>query len=373
MTEPSVGAGAGRTTPADITAAAVASFAGCPDERLRWLVESLTTHLHAFATEVGLTLDEWEAAIRLLTETGRITDEHRQEFILWSDTLGLSMLVDALANPPRGATESTVLGPFYVPGRADARLRRRDLRGAGRPAGLGPRRRLGPRRHPDRRRRARRLAERRQPAVRGAGSARTRGAPPRPLLDQGGRKLRVPRRPPGAVHDPGRRAGRRDARRHGPPSVAAGAHPPDRAGRGLRARHDARLRPGERVPRLRRRVRREAVAAPRLRAAPGGRSGTSGGSRRAAGSRSATTSSSRRPTRRSRRSAARSHRQARIHTITRILAAAAGGRRPSGICSLRRRFRSCGIAGAGKSVNARAALLRARRRRSRRAPRPPAP
>jgi hydroxyquinol 1,2-dioxygenase len=116
VTEPSVGAGARRTTPADITAAAVASFAGCPDERLRTLVESLTAHLHAFATEVGLTLDEWEAAIRLLTETGRITDEHRQEFILWSDTLGLSMLVDALANPPRGATESTVLGPFYVPG-----------------------------------------------------------------------------------------------------------------------------------------------------------------------------------------------------------------------------------------------------------------
>ena len=83
----------------DITAAAVASFAGCPDDRLRFLLERLTTHLHAFATEVGLKLDEWEAGIRLLTETGRITDEHRQEFILWSDTLGLSMLVDALANP----------------------------------------------------------------------------------------------------------------------------------------------------------------------------------------------------------------------------------------------------------------------------------
>jgi catechol 1,2-dioxygenase len=104
-----------RTTPEHITAAAAASFAGCPDERLRQLVERLTSHLHAFATEVGLTLDEWEAGIRLLTETGRITDEHRQEFILWSDTLGLSMLVDALAHPSGGATESTVLGPFYVP------------------------------------------------------------------------------------------------------------------------------------------------------------------------------------------------------------------------------------------------------------------
>jgi hydroxyquinol 1,2-dioxygenase len=106
-----------RTTPADITAAAVASFEGCGDERRRELMQSLVRHLHAFATEVGLTQEEWEAAVRTLTATGHITDERRQEFILWSDSLGLSMLVDALANPlPEGATESTVLGPFYVPG-----------------------------------------------------------------------------------------------------------------------------------------------------------------------------------------------------------------------------------------------------------------
>lgn len=104
-----------RTGPGDITAAASASFADCRDARLRLLLERLTAHLHAFATEVGLTHDEWEAGVRLLTETGHITDEHRQEFVLWSDTLGLSMLVDALANPSLGATESTVLGPFYVP------------------------------------------------------------------------------------------------------------------------------------------------------------------------------------------------------------------------------------------------------------------
>ena len=104
-----------RTSPADITSAAVGSFAGCTDDRLRLLLERLTAHLHAFATEVGLTLEEWETGIRLLTQTGRITDEHRQEFILWSDTLGLSMLVDSLAHPSGGATESTVLGPFYVP------------------------------------------------------------------------------------------------------------------------------------------------------------------------------------------------------------------------------------------------------------------
>jgi catechol 1,2-dioxygenase len=106
-----------RTTPADITASALASFDGCDNERLRELMQALIRHLHGFATEVGLTQEEWAAAIRVLTATGHITDDQRQEFILWSDSLGLSMVVDALANPmPPGATESTVLGPFYVPG-----------------------------------------------------------------------------------------------------------------------------------------------------------------------------------------------------------------------------------------------------------------
>ena len=106
-----------RTTPADITAAVEASFADAPDARLREVMQALVRHLHAFVAEVGLTEDEWRTAIATLTATGDITDEHRQEFILWSDALGISMLVDALANlHPPGATESTVLGPFYVPG-----------------------------------------------------------------------------------------------------------------------------------------------------------------------------------------------------------------------------------------------------------------
>lgn len=106
-----------RVAPGDITAAVIAAFEGCPDERLRALAQRLARHLHAFAVEVGLTQREWEKGIRVLTETGRITDDRRQEFVLWSDALGLSMLVDALANPlPPAATESTVLGPFYVPG-----------------------------------------------------------------------------------------------------------------------------------------------------------------------------------------------------------------------------------------------------------------
>jgi len=109
--------GSSRTTPADITAAAAASFDGCTDPRLRELMQSLVRHLHGFAVETSLTEEEWRGLIGVLTDTGNITDARRQEFILWSDALGLSMLVDALAHElPPGATESTVLGPFYVPG-----------------------------------------------------------------------------------------------------------------------------------------------------------------------------------------------------------------------------------------------------------------
>ncbi len=106
-----------KVRPADITASVLASFDNCPDPRLRQLMTALVRHLHAFADEVQLTPGEWQAAIAALTATGHITDERRQEFILWSDTLGLSMVIDALDHDyPEGATESTVLGPFYVPG-----------------------------------------------------------------------------------------------------------------------------------------------------------------------------------------------------------------------------------------------------------------
>jgi len=103
--------------PEAIGAAAEASFANCDDERLRSLMQSLVRHLHAFVREVELTEWEWRAAIDSLAATGRITDPERNEFILWSDALGVSMLVDALAHPlPSGATESTVLGPFWAAG-----------------------------------------------------------------------------------------------------------------------------------------------------------------------------------------------------------------------------------------------------------------
>jgi hydroxyquinol 1,2-dioxygenase len=105
------------TTPEQITADVLASFDGCQDERLQELMRALVRHLHEFIQEVELSPEEWTQAIAVLTRTGEITDEHRQEFVLWSDSLGASMLVDAIENTlPRGATESTVLGPFYVPG-----------------------------------------------------------------------------------------------------------------------------------------------------------------------------------------------------------------------------------------------------------------
>ena len=105
------------TKPDEITAGVLASFDGCQDERLRDIMRSLVSHLHGFVQDVGLTEDEWRVAVTQLTATGRITSETRQEWILWSDTLGVSMLVDAIGHPaPKPATESTVLGPFYVPG-----------------------------------------------------------------------------------------------------------------------------------------------------------------------------------------------------------------------------------------------------------------
>ncbi|WP_313293280.1 intradiol ring-cleavage dioxygenase, partial [Rhizobium rhizoryzae] len=85
--------------------------------RLATVMASLVRHLHSFAREVELTQEEWGTAIDFLTRTGQICSAERQEFILLSDTLGLSMLVDAINNRrPQGATENTVFGPFHVEG-----------------------------------------------------------------------------------------------------------------------------------------------------------------------------------------------------------------------------------------------------------------
>ncbi len=101
-----------------ITRSALSRISGCPNSRLKEVVRALTQHLHAFAREVELTPDEWLAGIQFLTEVGRITSDKRQEFILLSDTLGLSAMVDLMANrdAPSGATESSLLGPFFREG-----------------------------------------------------------------------------------------------------------------------------------------------------------------------------------------------------------------------------------------------------------------
>ena len=105
------------TTADDITAEVLRSFAAAPDARLRRVMESLTRHLHAFVRDVELTEPEWFQAIDFLTRTGHMCSDKRQEFILLSDALGVSMLVDLAAhNRPPGATESTVLGPFHREG-----------------------------------------------------------------------------------------------------------------------------------------------------------------------------------------------------------------------------------------------------------------
>ena len=98
-----------------ITEAVLDAHRGCTDPRLKTILDSLVTHLHDFAREVQLSESEWHAGIQFLTEAGRLTGAKRQEFILLSDTLGLSTLVTAQNNRKHeGFTESTVLGPFFV-------------------------------------------------------------------------------------------------------------------------------------------------------------------------------------------------------------------------------------------------------------------
>lgn len=99
-----------------ITDAVLARVRGAPDARVRRVSEALVRHLHAFIREIEPTEAEWQWGIGFLTEIGRRCTGTRQEFILWSDTLGVSMLVDALNHRlPEGATQTTVFGPFYVP------------------------------------------------------------------------------------------------------------------------------------------------------------------------------------------------------------------------------------------------------------------
>jgi hydroxyquinol 1,2-dioxygenase len=103
-----------------LTQDVVAAFANAPP-RLREIMTSLVKHVHAFARDVDLTQEEWLAGLKFLTKTGQISTERRPEFILLSDTLGLSMMIVTLAHAressnAQGATEATVEGPFYWAG-----------------------------------------------------------------------------------------------------------------------------------------------------------------------------------------------------------------------------------------------------------------
>lgn len=98
-----------------ITDAVLERLADAADPRVKQVSEALVRHLHAFVREIRPTQKEWEWGINFLTRTGHMCDDKRQEFILLSDALGVSMLVDAINHAAaEGATETTVLGPFFV-------------------------------------------------------------------------------------------------------------------------------------------------------------------------------------------------------------------------------------------------------------------
>jgi hydroxyquinol 1,2-dioxygenase len=101
-----------------VTESALERLSECDNPRLKKVMTSLIRHLHEFAREVELTPPEWMKGINFLTDVGHITDDKRQEFILLSDTLGLSALVDLLANrgKAKATTESSLLGPFFREG-----------------------------------------------------------------------------------------------------------------------------------------------------------------------------------------------------------------------------------------------------------------
>ena len=113
-----------------VTQAVIDSLRDCADPRFKAVMTAFIEHLHAFVREVDLTEDEWAAAMQFLVETGKGSTAQRNEFVLLSDTLGLSMLVVSLAQARKSATlqgataatEATVEGPFYWRGAPDVPL-----------------------------------------------------------------------------------------------------------------------------------------------------------------------------------------------------------------------------------------------------------
>jgi catechol 1,2-dioxygenase len=102
-------------TPDELTQRVIKEYSGAPDPRVRELLTALISHVHAFVAQTRLSPQEWLAAVEFLTATGHKCDDQRQEFVLLSDVLGISSLVDVVNAEP-GVTESTVLGPFYRSG-----------------------------------------------------------------------------------------------------------------------------------------------------------------------------------------------------------------------------------------------------------------
>ena len=104
-------------TEENLTDLALKRWEACHSPRLRQIMQSLVKHLHGFVREVDLKEDEWLIAANWLAKTGQLSSEKRHEFILLSDVLGISMLVDAINHRfPTGTTPSTVMGPFHIDG-----------------------------------------------------------------------------------------------------------------------------------------------------------------------------------------------------------------------------------------------------------------
>ncbi|MEM5434521.1 intradiol ring-cleavage dioxygenase [Paraburkholderia diazotrophica] len=120
-----------------ITETVLATLSGCGDARMKEIMSALIRHVHAFAEEVQLTGDEWRRGIDFLTRTGKKCDGIRQEFILLSDTLGLSIMLDAIhrkQDVTGSATENSLLGPFYREGAHDEAYGANIARTEGEPA-----------------------------------------------------------------------------------------------------------------------------------------------------------------------------------------------------------------------------------------------
>ena len=243
-------------------------YEGSPNPRVREICEAAIKHLHAFVSEVNLTRDEWFEGINFLTRAGQMCDDTRQEFILLSDTFGVSSLVEIINyDAAEGATENTVLGPFFVPGsphraRGETMLVDSDegdrvvIRGTitndeGKPVAGAELDCWQNATHG--------FYAVQQPGI------QSRGEPQGHLHDRRRRHLRDQHRSSGAVSDPVRRTGGRHAEGEQPPLDAPRPHPHVDPCRRVQGAHHPRVRRRERVPPRGSRVRRARQPHPQLR------------------------------------------------------------------------------------------------------------